>query len=99
MALQNDEPINSTDSHHDDEPFTPFPITDDVYDDFICFHMRNSALVATSVGITGVVKKLGEIWTSLKVQLAKLLRLTVKNIGFQPSLRLMVGQFLIMMEK
>jgi hypothetical protein len=58
MTIQNYEPVKSADSNQDDKPFTPIPMTDDPYDDFICFHMRDGSSLASSGGVTVVGKRI-----------------------------------------
>jgi hypothetical protein len=58
MPIQVDESIKNADSNQDDEPATLHPITDDPYDDFICFNMRDGSSLASSGGVTVVGKKI-----------------------------------------
>ena len=86
MPNQVDEPIKNADSNQDNEPFTPLPITDDPYDDFICFHMRDGSSVASSGGVTVIGRKVPKTITSLNGQELELeLELP---IPLSPSLRI-----------
>jgi len=60
MPNQADEPIKNADSNQVTVPDVPLPITDDPYDDFICFHMRDGSSVASSGGVTVVGKRTGQ---------------------------------------
>ena len=87
MPNQVDETIKNADSNQDNEPFTPLPITDDPYDDFMCLMLTDGSTIASSGGVTVIGRKVPKTITSLNglelpIPLSPSLRITRESRPF-----------------